>query len=48
LLAVEDDFDDDEEWPDDTAADQWPIDEIGEPFDPETLQLPFEDDYEDQ
>jgi len=34
LPAIEDDLSDGE----------WPADEIGEPFDPETLQLPFEDD----
>lgn len=34
LPAIEDDLYDEE----------WPEDEIGEPFDPETLQLPFEQD----
>jgi len=34
----------DEELPDLPAAQQWPDEEIGEPFDPETMQLPFEDE----
>ena len=33
-----------EEWSDLPAVDHWPDEEIGEPFDPETMQLPFEDE----
>lgn len=42
LVPVDEDVEDDE-WPDLPASDHWPDGEIGEPFDPETMQLPFED-----
>lgn len=40
LLAMEEE----EEWADLPEEGDWPEEEIGEPFDPETMQLPFEDD----
>ena len=38
-----DELAEDPEWPETPTADHWPEEEIGEPFDPETMQLPFEE-----